>query len=380
MNLDAYIQQLSFERIDISFAVVVALSMIFLFIFLFGYFLKVKRTEAQSVNSNAPGVSIIIASRNAKAKLEKHLPQWLAQDYPNYEVIVANDRSTDDTPLFLIEQQQLHPKLKAVSLDADFVKMGGKKLALTLAIKKAQFQHFLFTDVDCIPSSDQWLKHMATQFGRDKHLVLGVSPVRTGKGFLGALVQHENLLTALHYLGLSAAGKPYMGVGRNLAYTRAAYDGVNGFSSHHHLPAGDDDLFVQEAATPSNTVTCINPEAFTYSDGPATWKDYWKQKKRHMWVGKSYQTGVKQLLAIYPMAQLFFWLGILLWFILGSQWLWPTIALILKLTPEWIVFHKKGKLLQMSKSIPLYPLFNLFESFWYVVVGINAFFTKKITW
>ena len=112
--------------------------MIFAFIFLFGYFSKVKRTEAQGVISNTPGISIIIASRNARKLLEQNLPNWLAQDYPHFEVIIANDRSTDNTPLYLIEQQQIHPKLKVVSLDADFVKMGGKKLALTLAIKKAQ--------------------------------------------------------------------------------------------------------------------------------------------------------------------------------------------------------------------------------------------------
>lgn len=380
MTPQAFFQQLTFSEIDLSFLVVVALATIFSFIYLFGYFIKIKKTEIAPVNPNTLGISVIIASRNAKVLLEKHLPHWLSQDYPNFEIIVANDRSTDNSPLYLIEQQQIHPKLKVVSLDADFVKMGGKKLALTLAIKKAQFQHFLFTDVDCVPSSNQWLKHMAAQFTPEKQIVLGVSPIKTGKGFLATLIQHENLLTAMHYLGLANVGKPYMGVGRNLAYTRATYDGVNGFSSHHHLPAGDDDLFVQEAATAINTSTCVNPEAFTLSEGPNSWKAYWKQKNRHMWVGKSYQIGVKQLLAIYPMAQLFFWLGIILWFTLGTQWLWPSIALIIKLTPEWIIFNKKGKLLQMNQSVPLYPFFNLFESFWYVVVGINAFFTKKITW
>jgi hypothetical protein len=197
---------------------------------------------------------------------------------------------------------------------------------------------------------------------------------------LGALIHHENLLTAVHYLGLAASGKPYMGVGRNLAYTRNIYNDVNGFSSHHHIPAGDDDLFVQEAANASNTAICVNPDAFCYSDGPANWSAYWKQKKRHLWVGKSYQKGVKQLLAIYPMAQLFFWTTIILWFILGSQILWPIIAMLLKLIPEWVVFYQKGKLLQMRKSTTFYPVFNLFESFWYVVTGINAFFTKKIKW
>ena len=177
MTIQSYIDQLTFRQADVSFAVVVGLTMIFSFIYLFGYFSKIKRTEAQAVISSAPGVSIIIASRNALPLLQKNLPNWLAQDYPNFEVIIANDRSTDDTPLYLIEQKALHSKLKIVSLDADFVKMGGKKLAITLAIKKAQYDHFLLTDVDCVPSSDQWLKHMATQFTREKQIVLGAAQI-----------------------------------------------------------------------------------------------------------------------------------------------------------------------------------------------------------
>lgn len=380
MNFNAFIAQLTFKQADISFAIVVGLSLIFIFIFLFGYFLKVKRTASPNATPQINGVSVIIACRNDKKHLEKNLPQWLAQDYPQFEIILADDRSTDGTPLFLIEQQQLHAKLKVVSLDADFVKSGGKKLAITLAIKKAQYQHFVFTDAHCTPNSDQWLTHMASQFDTQKQIVLGVSPQKTQPGFLGALIQHENLLSTLHYLGLAAANKPYTGVGRNLAYSRTAYDSVNGFSSHHHLPAGEDDLFVQEAATAQNTALCIHPEAFTYSDAPSNWQGYWKQKKRQLWVEKSYHSGAKQLLAIFPVAQLFFWLGIILWYILGSHWLWPTLALLIKITPEWIIFHKKGRLLHMNKSIAMYPIFNLFESFWYVLVGINAFFSKKITW
>jgi hypothetical protein len=66
LNTQDFLQQLSFERIDVSFAIVVGLSMIFAFIFLFDYFSKVKRTEAQAVISNTPGISIIVASRNAR--------------------------------------------------------------------------------------------------------------------------------------------------------------------------------------------------------------------------------------------------------------------------------------------------------------------------
>jgi len=51
-----------------------------------------------------------------------------------------------------------------------------------------------------------------------------------------------------------------------------------------------------------------------------------------------------------------------------------------KIVPEWIIFAKKGKLLNMPLANPYYPFFNFFYSFWYLVISINAFFKRKIAW
>lgn len=379
MNFQEFFNQLHFTQLDTALAAAAGLAAFISWLYYLAIYTKVRPTSPAKPGFQPP-VSIIIAARDAKTHLQKNLPLWLEQDYPNFEIIIANDRSSDGTTLFLTEQAMIHPKIKNVTLDIDVVKTGGKKLALTLGIKKAQYPYFLLTDADCTPASKDWLKTMVQYFGEGHTLVLGASPIQTGNGFLGRLIQYENLITALQYLGFAANNKPYMGVGRNLAYSRTCYESVNGFSSHYHIPAGDDDLFVQEAVQKNASICCIEPQAFTYSEGPKTWKNYWRQKLRHLWVGKSYQTGVKFQLFWFPFAQLLFFVTAIMWFFLGSTWFWPVLALLIKWLPEWIVFGIKGKLLKMQKATPYYPFFNLFATMWYLFSGTVAFFKKKIIW
>jgi cellulose synthase/poly-beta-1,6-N-acetylglucosamine synthase-like glycosyltransferase len=374
-----FINNLRFEQVDLILCVLATVLFSVGWYYFFYYFNPIKPSKNEPITAFPP-VSIIISARNAVLKLEDNIQHWLTQDYPNFEVVIVDDRSSDETAYFLVKTAEKEPLLKYVLLDPDVIKNGSKKLALTLGIKKAKNNHFLFTDADCIPSSDQWLKQMATGFTHKKDIVLGVSPVNTKKSFLGRLTQYENLLTAMQYLGMAIKGDPYMGVGRNLAYTRGVYDGVGGFSKHHHLPAGDDDLFVQEASNANNTVVCIQPESFVNTEGPKNWKEYWKQKMRHLWIGKQYRSDVKTSLAWLPISQLLFWTIIIIWFIAGSSWLWPIIPILVKIVPEWIIFVKKGKLLNMPLAGPYYLFYNIFYSFWYVVISMNAFFKRKIVW
>ena len=379
MTFQDFINNLRFEQVDLILCVLATVLFSVGWFYFFYYFNPIKLTPSEPITAFPP-VSIIISARNSVLKLEDNIQHWLTQDYPNFEVVIIDDRSSDETAYFLVKTAEKEPLLKYVLLDPDVIKNGSKKLALTLGIKKAKNNYFLLTDADCIPSSDQWLKHMATGFTHKKDIVLGVSPVNTKKSFLGRLTQYENLLTAMQYLGMSIKGKPYMGVGRNLAYTRGIYDSVGGFSKHHHLPAGDDDLFVQEASNANNTVVCIQPESYVNTEGPKNWKEYWKQKMRHLWIGKQYRSDVKTSLAWLPISQLLFWTIIIIWFITGSSWLWPIIPIIVKIVPEWIIFVKKGKLLNMPLAGPYYLFYNIFYSFWYVVISMNAFFKRKIVW
>ena len=374
-----YLDTLRFESIDGIFILIIGLIWIIGTFYFFYYYIPVKkRTEVNTARPHKPA-SIIICARDASLHLEKHLEDWLYQDYPEFEVVVVDDCSADETAYLLVTEAEKHPRLKYVLMDPAVIKNGGKKLALTLGIKKAQYEHLVLTDADCVPRGDQWLKHMMSGFTEGKSIVLGVAPIQSN-GFLGALLHYENVFTAMNYLGMTLRKQPYMGVGRSLAYTKTIYNSVGGFSAHHHIPAGDDDLFVQAVATAQNTSVVIEPEAYVDSKGPKNFQAYMRQRMRHLWVGKLYQTSISLKLSILPILNVLFWLSIIIYFIVASSWLYPTAFLLVKLVPEWILFYKKSQILSMPLAAPFYPFWNFFHSFWYIYVGIKAFFKKKIIW
>jgi cellulose synthase/poly-beta-1,6-N-acetylglucosamine synthase-like glycosyltransferase len=345
----------------------------------FRFYVKVKRTKLDTPY-NLPPVSVVIAARNEINNLKAFLPLWLEQDYPEFEIVITDDGSTDGTAEWIAPLVNENNRLKFVHLDAAYVKMHGKKIALTLGFKAAKYGHFLLTDADCKPAGNQWIKHMAAPFSGGAEVVLGYSPLHAGNGFLGRLIRYETLLTAMNYMGFAIAGQPYMGVGRNLAYSRRIHNSVNGFSAHYYLPAGDDDLFVQSVATAQNTAVVIHPEALTWSKAKSTWSDYIRQRIRHLWIGKYYDSGVKRKLGLFSMVQLLFWFAILPWFFMTSSPLYPFGILLLKLLPEWIIFYGRSRSLKIKGVAGFYPFWSFFHPFWYTFIGIRAFFAKKPVW
>lgn len=325
-------------------------------------------------------VSLVIAARNEISNLQQNLPHWLNQQYFDYEVIIADDGSTDGSSEWIIEQMAIHPKLKLVMLDAEYVKMHGKKIALTLAFKKAVNRYFILTDADCTPASDQWLSAMASGFSDGKDIVIGYSPYMKKPGFLNAVIRYETFLSALNCFGYAQKGKPYMGVGRNMGYSRKVYEHVQGFSTHSHIPAGDDDLFVQSAANAHNVNLVLQHNAFTESIPKTTLRAWWKQKLRHLWVGKFYNPEVRRRLSVLPLVQFLFAIISLVWFFLASQFWYPLVIITLKWLPEWWVKGRKAKLFMCRDLVILFPLLSLANQIFYIISGTGAFFAKRPKW
>jgi len=133
--------------------------------------------KKQNTNQQAlPPVSVIIAARNESDNLYENLPHILCQDYPDFEVIVVNNQSIDDSNWILIAFARQFPRLKVVELSKSPHLRPGKKLPITLAIKAAKHEHFVLTDADCKPASSSWLKDMMSATAYQQELVIGYSP------------------------------------------------------------------------------------------------------------------------------------------------------------------------------------------------------------
>ena len=180
-----------------------------------------------------------------------------------------------------------NPKLRLVSSFENFPP--GKKSSLSKGIDISQYHILLLTDADCKPSSFEWLREMQAVIRGDVELGLGYSPYYREPGMLNRFIRFEAVYTATQYLSFALAGFPYMGVGRNIAYTKSLFRRNRGFKQHMDLISGDDDLFVNQAARKNNTRIVLGPDTFMYSEPKRTWKGYYYQKRRHLTTGKRYR-------------------------------------------------------------------------------------------
>lgn len=265
------------------------LTQLFFWIFIFSRlaFHRQPPLEADSGENAETPVSVVICARNEAENLRKNLPFFLNQDYPVFEVIVVNDNSFDKTWDLLLDVSKKNPILRPINLNE--VTLPGKKTALTEGILAARYDVVLLSDADCRPASRHWLRLMQSVLQDDKDIGLGFSPYRSEKGFLNIFIRFEAIYTAIQYLSFSLVKFPYMGVGRNLIYRKSLFFRAGGFRSHEEIASGDDDLFVNQAADARNTVICIHPNAFVYSQPESSWRGYYHQKSRHLTTGRRYR-------------------------------------------------------------------------------------------
>jgi len=337
------------------------------------------RPEEELVKSSIP-ISVIISARNEAKNLPENLPSILEQDYPDFEVIVVNDCSFDDSEEVLKELCAKYPRLKVVNVAEHDRFKTGKKFALTMGIKAAKNEHLLFTDADCRPVSVNWISRMAANFTGETEIVLGYSPYYASGNFLNAFVRFETLRTAINYLSAALAGNPYMGIGRNLAYTKTLFFRNKGFASHMHIMSGDDDLFVNENAIADNTTIEIHPEAFTYSSAKSGLGDYYRQKRRHMGVGKLYKGKHRRMLSFDAMSGFFFYVIFALCLVSTK---WPLLALgllVFRTISQLILYYKISRKLDGRNLIWYLPFFDLVYYVYLNIFGLIGTFIKTTQW
>lgn len=333
----------------------------------------------EKISSEKPPISLVVCAKNEAENLKRHIPLWQEQEYPNFEIILVNDASIDDTLEVMEGFQEKDARIQIVNVKNNEAFWANKKYALTLGIKRAKHTHLLFTDADCYPASKDWMAQMASRFGEGKQLVLGYGAYDKETGFLNKLIRFETLMTALQYFSYALAGNAYMGVGRNLGYTSELYYENKGFMSHIKIPSGDDDLFVNEAATATNVAICTQPDAFTYSLPKKKRKEWLLQKKRHYSTAKRYQPQHRLLLGLYFLANFLFW-PLAIASLFTKFWYIALAIAIIRLGYQYLVVGHAAKKLREQDLAAFIPLYELFLVFTQLSIFISNRRQKNSRW
>ena len=346
------------------------------------YFLLIYRKLAfhkESYGEFMSPVSVVVCGYNEAENWKRLLPMLLQQEYARFEIVVVNDQSTDNTN-FVFKEWDWHPKLKIVNIEEHVKKGFGKKFALTLGIKASNYDHLLLTDADCYPKDEQWISSMVKYFCTQKEIVLGYGGYEKQSGFLNKLIRFDTFQVALQYLSYALIGKPYMGVGRNLAYKKSLFFNNKGFASHIHIPSGDDDLFIREVATSKNVSIAVNPSSHTLSEAKTTWSSWIKQKTRHLSTSGYYTFSHKFLLGFWAISQALFWsLGIVL-IAKDINQEFVVLLMSLRLYIQGFIYYRVMKRLEEHDLIWLFPLFEILQLFFQLLFVFSSLFNRKKHW
>ena len=339
--------------LTITLLVIISVAFIYQIYFYLRYLrLGGKVTSQTDSDVQLPAVSVIVCAHNEYDNLQDYLSILLEQDYPCYEVIVVDDSSEDGSDLLLERWSRQYGNLYHTFVPRGARVLSNKKLALTIGIKAAHYDYLLLTDADCRPESKHWIREMMKGFSNEQtELVLGFSPYFEKKGLLNHIIGYDTLFNGLQYMGMARAGKPYMGVGRNLAYKRETFFSVGGFKGLLGNRAGDDDLFVNRIANAANTVVVNNPNSIVWSVPKTTWREWFHQKRRHLSVSPQYRTRSKIQVTLEPLSRGIFYASLLISAIVGNIEL-ISIALalfLLRLLVQLIIINVSARRLNMRR-------------------------------
>lgn len=355
----------------------VIITVLFLFIQFYNlsYYLSVlrfsrKSRTARTSDSPLPPVSIILSAHNEAIHLKELLPQLLTQDYPQFEVIVIDDNSTDDTIDLLKRLKQEYSHLHHSFVPASARYVSRKKLSLTLGVKASHYDWLLFTEPDCRPSGNQWLRLMARNFTPDTDVVLGYSRYNGNHGILSSLLAGSYLLRSLRYLSMALTGHPYTGSGRNLAYRKSLFQRYHGYSQQLNLKRGEDFLFVNQAATPNHTRIELHPDSVMQIDLHSLKAQlaevgdydassrYFQGIQRYIW---GIETTLQTLFSLTAFLALLYFLCTAHWLLAGLT----GFIVLLKLLIQFFLFRQSARHLGHPHTL-LFPWFlfgwQLFES------------------
>lgn len=359
-----------------AFIVIVCIQVIYYIIFLTQF-----KESTPVNNSKEVPISVIICAKNEAENLKFFLPSVINQHYNTFQIVLINDASYDNTLEVMEDFASKHSNIKIVDVENNEAFWANKKYALTLGIKAAKYNHLLFTDADCKPISAHWISEMSAHFSKEKSIIIGYGAyMKIKNSLLNKLIRFETVLTALQYVSYANLGMPYMGIGRNLAYTKDKFFETNGFMKHMHVQSGDDDLFVNQAANNQNTAICLSTNSFTTSKPKTSLGSWLRQKKRHITTASHYKTNHKLLLGIFYTSQLlFFALGVLL-LLFQLQWHIVIGLIAFRIVIQIITYVKVTRILNEKDIIAFIPFLELFLIAFQLSIFISNLISKPKHW
>ena len=346
-----------------------------------GVFGQFAFAKAQQITPKRIPISVIVCAKNEEENVVNYIPLLAEQNYPDFEIVLIDDASGDNTLEIFEQFEKQYPNVRLVKVENNEAFWGNKKYALTLGIKAAKKEYLLFTDADCYPTSKDWITAMSSQFTMQKTIVLGYGKYeKIANSFLNKIIRFENVLNTIQYFSWAKLGQPYMGLGRNMAYKREEFFNVNGFIDHMQIRTGDDELFINQAANGKNTTIAYTPESFFISKPKTSFSEFFNQKRRQIATADYFKSADQFKLGLFYGSQLLFIITAAILFAFQFEWIIVLSIFLGRYLIAWIVVGFSAGKLKENDIKWWFPIVEIVLIFTQVNAYFTNLFSKPIQW
>jgi poly-beta-1,6-N-acetyl-D-glucosamine synthase len=337
-------------------------------------------TGKKWINPNPyPPISIIIPSRNYEENLKKIVPVLLEQDYPDYQVVVVNDCSTDGTEWYLAGLKLQYPHLKTTRIiqETDFP----NALAITVGIRAASKEWLIFLNPLCVISDKNWLKSFADHLAPEKEVIYGYVNFSKCEGPMQNLLRYEMFDSFIQYGTARLLGMPMPILDVNIAYKREEFLERRGFAAVLESPFRENELYMNKISTRKNSAYILNSAASVDYADEANWRDLMNFKRKQLLLKQKFTAGQRLYLGMNANSRLVFDILMIILVILSPLRLWVAGVWIFKIIIE-MTFGIVGMRRLGEKN--LFPGVILFKSVLPVINSIvllnQLFIGNKRKW
>lgn len=236
-----------------------------------------------NISTSQPLTLLITVQQKQAQMLERHLPQFLSQDYaPGFEVVVVAEKGDSDTE-DVLNRYAGNPLLYSTYIPDSSRYMSRKKLAITLGVKAAHNEWIVMTDAFCSPSGNHWLRAIASHIADNTTDEANRVPLPSkgdGGGYnliIGycnyddearPYYRFERLQQACYTMREARRGKAYRAMGCNVAFRKSEFIAGDGFRGNLEHTRGEYDFLVNKFSQRRSTAVANEPDAWIIDDAP----------------------------------------------------------------------------------------------------------------
>jgi len=344
---------------------------------------RLRRKTARSAEQ--PSVSILVPARNEERFIGNCLESLVSQEYPpdRYEIVVVNDRSSDNTPTIIGSYQEKFGTIRCVNIESNASGLTGKQNAMNEGLKVCAGEIILNTDADCV-AMPSWVRRTVSYFTPRTGLATGFNMAHNANGTRSLFADLQSL--DMLFLMDAAAGAigmnvPVSCVGRNLAYRKAVL-GDAGYSEMGYTITEDAALMQSVARNPDWDIAVMyDRDTAVLTSAEASLKQFLSQRIR--WIlGGTQDSGLWSLIPLYAIFLFHLCLALVvpLMFFSRSIAVGVLLSLLIKMTMDFIRSYRVCKGFKRGDLLWSFIPYEAFMTFYSIITGFGIIFVRKVRW